>query len=510
VAQGVGQVALDHGRIGIRLREFCARLTRTRVRAGEDVVQVAIYARISRDSSGISENIDIQISLCKEYAEDKGWKVVGIFQDNDISASKYSTKRRPGYNTLITALKNDGIEAVLVVEMSRLYRRIEELLDLIRLAETTSLNHIVVIEEGSGYDLSTGIGINDAVSSVNNAVYESRKMSDRLKRKFRARAKGGLAHGGSRPYGYETGGMIIREDEAQVIRRVTARVIRGTSIATIVKDLNDRGIPSASGKKWGHKSLKQVLTRRRLIGIRTHRGVEYPAAWPPILLLEEWEMVQAALRSAYRKRTFGRTYLLTGLLECGSCGKPLLGDAHPNRTGQEPKRRYSCKKGDNYGGYVGCGKVSRLSEPIEIFVCEAMLYRLESEDLAALLAPKTPEVKPLLERYQFLQQRLQELVQDYATGLLNRQQLGQAKSAVETEIDKIQAELTAAQPRQALSVIEAGQTVKDAWDKEGIEWRSNLIGLLVEKVIVHPGYPGRSRWRGFVFDPTKVEIRWRV
>lgn len=70
--------------------------------------------------------------------------------------------------------------------------------------------------------------------------------------------------------------------------------------------------------------------------------------------------------------------------------------------------------------------------------------------------------------------------------------------------------LTAAQPRQALSVIEAGQTVKDAWDKEGIEWRSNLIGLLVEKVIVHPGYPGRSRWRGFVFDPTKVEIRWRV
>jgi site-specific DNA recombinase len=154
--------------------------------------------------------------------------------------------------------------------------------------------------------------------------------------------------------------------------------------------------------------------------------------------------------------------------------------------------------------------VSRLSEPIEILVSEAVLYRLESEDLAALLAPKTPEVKPLLERYQFLQQRLQELVQDYATGLLNRQQLGQAKSAVETEIDKIQAELTAAQPRQALSVIEAGQTVKDAWDKEGIEWRRNLISLLVEKVIVHPGYPGRSRWCGFVFDPTKVEIRWRV
>ena len=129
------------------------------------------------------------------------------------------------------------------------------------------------------------------------------------------------------------------------------------------------------------------------------------------------------MRASYRRRTFGRTYLLTGLLECGACGKPLLGDAHPNKAGQEPKRRYSCHKSDNYGRYIGCGKVSRLAEPIEILVTEAVIYRLESEDLAALLAPKAPDIAPLLERYQLLQQRSQDLVQDYASGLLNRQQL---------------------------------------------------------------------------------------
>ena len=473
-------------------------------------MRVAIYARLSRDNSGISENIDIQIMECRGHAREQGWAVVGVFSDNDISASKFSTKPRPGYNTLITALKNDGIEAILVVEMSRLYRRIEELLELIKLAESTSLNHIVATEEGSGYDLSTGIGIHNAVSSVNNAVYESRKMSDRLQRKFRARARSGLAHGGSRPYGYETGGMVIREDEAQVIRQVAARIVQGIPITAIARDLNERGIPSASGKKWGHKSLGQVLTRKRLIGIRTHKGVEYPAAWPPILMLEEWELVQVALRSSYRSRTRGRSYLLTGLIECGACGNPLLGDAHPNRTGQEAKRRYGCRKGDNYDGRIGCGKVSRLAEPIELLVSEAVLYRLDSEDLAAALAPKTPVIRPLLERYQFLQQRLQDLVQDYATGLLNRQQLAQAKNAVETEIEKIQADLTAAQPLQAFSVIQAGETVKDAWEQEGLEWRRNLINLLVEKVIVQPGYPGRSRWRGYVFDPEKIVIRWRV
>ena len=221
-------------------------------------------------------------------------------------------------------------------------------------------------------------------------------------------------------------------------------------------------------------------------------------------------MVQAALRSSYRRRTKARTYLLTGLIECGACGNPLLGDSHPNRKGQEPQRRYSCHKSDNYDGKVGCGKVSRLAQPIEILVSEAVLYRLESEDLAALLAPKTPDIRPLLERYQLLQQRSQDLVEDYASGLLNRQQLAQAKNTVEAEIDKVQEELSAVQPRQVFSAFEAGEAVKDAWDREGIEWRRNLIGLLVEKIVVRPGYPGRSRWRGFVFDPSNIEIRWRV
>jgi site-specific DNA recombinase len=49
--------------------------------------------------------------------------VVGVFSDKDISASKYSTKPRPGYHTMITALKNNCVQAILATEMTRLYRR---------------------------------------------------------------------------------------------------------------------------------------------------------------------------------------------------------------------------------------------------------------------------------------------------------------------------------------------------------------------------------------------------
>jgi site-specific DNA recombinase len=47
-------------------------------------------------------------------------------------------------------------------------------------------------------------------------------------------------------------------------------------------------------------------------------------------------------------------------------------------------------------------------------------------------------------------------------------------------------------------------------DEAQIIRRRSLIGLLVQRVTVQPGYPGRARWRGFVFDPEKVEIRWKV
>jgi hypothetical protein len=65
--------------------------------AEQDGMRVAIYARLSKDTSGVSENVEIQIQETKAYARSMGYRIAGIFSDNDISASKYSKKPRPGY-----------------------------------------------------------------------------------------------------------------------------------------------------------------------------------------------------------------------------------------------------------------------------------------------------------------------------------------------------------------------------------------------------------------------------
>jgi len=112
-------------------------------------MDAAIYARLSRkrkspdNPEGLSENVVIQMAEGEAFAEEKGWPVVAVFKDDDRSASKFSKKPRPEYEQLLVAVEAGRVEAIICTEMPRLYRRLEELLELIRMAPHTRLRVIV-------------------------------------------------------------------------------------------------------------------------------------------------------------------------------------------------------------------------------------------------------------------------------------------------------------------------------------------------------------------------------
>src|SRR6266446_2981021 len=90
-------------------------------------LMTALYARLSKDRSGLSENVQIQLREGTYFAEDNDGRIVAKFKDNDISASKFSKKPRPEYDLLVAAIERGEVEVIVVTEMTRLYRRIEEL-----------------------------------------------------------------------------------------------------------------------------------------------------------------------------------------------------------------------------------------------------------------------------------------------------------------------------------------------------------------------------------------------
>ncbi|HEY1700999.1 MAG TPA: recombinase family protein, partial [Trebonia sp.] len=237
---------------------------------------IALYARLSKDRSGLSENVHIQLSEGEEYVEDNDGTVALRFDDNDISASKFSKKPRPAYERLLKAIERGEVEIIVVTEMTRLYRRLEELLDLIKMAERTKLRGIWTTD-GIGYDLGTPEGIHAAIAAVNNAMLESAKTSKRTKRKKKALVKKGRPMGGPRAYGYEgprkddEGNILNRshvnirvvEHEAEILKTCVARIIMGERVNTIVRDLNARGIPSPKGALWSNANFRKCITKMR-------------------------------------------------------------------------------------------------------------------------------------------------------------------------------------------------------------------------------------------------------
>jgi site-specific DNA recombinase len=120
-----------------------------------------------------------------------------------------------------------------------------------------------------------------------------------------------------------------------------------------------------------------------------------------------------------------------------------------------------------------------------------------------------------MEEYNARKLKLTELVEDYASGLLNREQLAQAKAVVEEALERTRSRLAKLESGRALASIPIEKTIREAWEAGSLAWRRSLVNLLVERVVIQPSSPGGRRWqapdgRRFAFEPEKVQIVWRV
>ena len=97
-----------------------------------------------------------------------------------------------------------------------------------------------------------------------------------------------------------------------------------------------------------------------------------------------------------------------------------------------------CVPRDNRGVKKGCGKVARIAEPIERLVTAAVLDVLDSPEMGRMLAAASEnnEMRTLVDQYEGQKLKMNELIEDYASGLLNRDQLAHAKSIVESAMEE--------------------------------------------------------------------------
>jgi DNA invertase Pin-like site-specific DNA recombinase len=458
----------------------------------------ALYARISSDRDGDKLGVGRQIEDCEALAQRRGWAVGGHYIDDDVSA--YSGRVRPEYRRMLDDLRAGSVDAVVVWHLDRLHRQPRELEQFFDICESVNVRALASVT--GDIDLATHDG--QFMARILGAV--ARKESDDKSRRIRRKAlelaqSGKVSGGGTRPYGFNDDRKTIREDEAAVIRDCVARLLAGESLRSICSDLNTRRLPTTSGKVWQTHPLRRMLMSGRISGQRDYHGeIVADAEWPAIIQPSETARIRALFADPSRRTNrSARRYLLTRLVRCGACGESLV--ARPRDDG---RRRYVCATGPNF---TGCGKRVIVADELEVFVCEAVLYRLDSPDLAAALDGQSDTESALCqERVDEETARLTELAETWAARAITLPEWLAARSPIEARLKAAKKQLARMSRETVLGPhIGHGNALRESWPQLPLTQQRAIVAAVLDHVVVGSGRRGYNR-----FDPGRLEPIWRV
>lgn len=455
-----------------------------------------IYARISQDRIGAGLGVDRQTQDCLKLAQALGWTVVGTHTDNDTSA--YSGRARPGYRALLADLENDRATAVLAWHTDRLHRNPRELEEYVELCERKGIvTHTVQAGE---IDLATASGRAVARTLGAWARFESEHKADRVRRARQQAATQGRWSGGVRPFGFAADGETIDPAEAAEIKRATDALLSGSSLRSITRDLNDRGVRGTKGKPWSPESLRDVLLRPRNAGLAIYRGeVVGPAGWPPIVSEDAWRAVTALLTDPGRRTTPGGQpkWLGTNIYRCGEtgCGETVF----CSRGGGSSLPSYRCKTRRH---------VSRNAEHVDRLVAATVLARLAKPDAAELLdTDGGPDTAALHAEATAIRARLEDIAREYAAGgTVTLRQLTVATAAMEDRLAAVEGEIAAAAVVDPLAELVGAPDIAERWEAFDLGRKRRIVSTLVTVTIL-PSRGGRGP-DGSYFNPKSVDIRW--
>ena len=331
------------------------------VRLGKSKLRVAAYARVSTQS----EDQLISLEAQKNYYETRiksnpDWEYAGLYYDEGISGLNMAN--RNGLNTLLSDCEGGKIDLILIKSISRFARNTAECLEAIR--KLIRLNVFIYFEKEN---INTGDMEGELLLTIFSSLAESesRAISQNETWSIQKRFQNGTYVIPSPPFGYknEAGLMVIKEDEAEVVRLIFSEFLAGKGVYLITKELNKKGVRTKRDKRWHQSAVMGILKNEKYKGdalfqktftdssfIRHQNKGEKTQYYitdhhEAIISPEEFDAVQALidrrtqeLNIEKRNSKYNNRYPLTGKIICGECGATW-------------KRRTHSKDGAKYHTY---------------------------------------------------------------------------------------------------------------------------------------------------------------
>lgn len=227
---------------------------------------VAIYARVSSNSSEQFNSLTVQVSsLTKLTVANPNWLLVDVYMD--VASSKTGSNRK-GFNRMVEDSILGKIDIVITKSISRFGRDSLEVLTALEKL-TSSGTRVIFVAEGLDTDKDDARLFISVYESFAQAENESRSENIRWGIKQQA-LKGTSKLYNRKCYGYKNdvdGSLIIFEEEANVVRMIFNLYLHGESTVAIIKELEKRQIQSPTGKdKWSKNAIDKILARDKYIG----------------------------------------------------------------------------------------------------------------------------------------------------------------------------------------------------------------------------------------------------
>ena len=296
------------------------------MRSNKCVAYLRYSTKNQRESS-----IEIQREAIEEYCRTNDLTVMAMFVDRAVSGT---TDERPGFRAMMNeARKSPGWSAVLVYDYSRFSRNYQDGVTFVELLRTYDIEVISVTEPDIK---ASGAKFAETETYV-------RKISSATREGLAMRAREAKHCGGKPPYGYgvdDQGDLIIKESEAEIVKRIFDLFTDGYSYKDIEEILRREGMHGRLDDRFNKKSFSRILKQKKYVGVYSWsaKGSECNTAndydiviedgCPAIVDRSTFDEAQRLLRLRSGGKavtsTAHKTMLAgTGRIVCAECGEVM-------------------------------------------------------------------------------------------------------------------------------------------------------------------------------------------
>lgn len=463
---------------------------------GLNLANVVIYARYSSVGQN-DQSIDGQLTKCREYAQQHGFRVVAEYCDRALSGRYAET--RPEFQRMIADSAKHAFEYVLVWKLDRFSR---DRYDSAIYKKKLRANGVRVLSVTEGISENSESLLLEAILEAMAEEY-SRQLAQNVRRGMRQNAEKGLSLGGLAPLGYDVINKryAINEGEAQIVRYIHEQYASGVGQKLIVDECKRRGYRNKRGNPITLDTVKRVLRNEKYCGTYVyHDELVLKDAVPAIVSKEVKEQVQKRLAASAKAPGHAKAkveYILHGKLFCGECGAPMVGECGRSSNGTV-HYYYSCaarKKTHT------CHKRNEKKEALEQYIVDYIgTYILADEWISAAAERVVTEyaksydasgIKPLERQIREADKELDTLV-DSLIKTTSAAAIAKINERIETtEAKKRALEADLASLRIA-SRVEIRKEDIVAWldqfrvgDSSDIDYRKKVIELFVNAVYIY-------------------------